>query len=958
MSDLRCPVLVGRDTEVEQLLRVVERAGKGGGDATLLLGEAGVGKSRLAEAAVDAARSRRMPVLRGRAARSPAPAPYRPLAEALLSGFRTRSAPPTELLPGFRAAFSVLMPGWLGDDVRPPADPSLVLLGEAALAVLRLLGGPTGVLLVLEDLHWADPGTLDVLDYLLDKLGGSNAAVVATVRTGEASAAEELARSLHARRQVAVVELERLPAEGVVGMMAASLGQRELPPELVAVVQEASAGLPFLVEEVLASLVAAQSLVRHEDGWRVAGPLRPAVPPSFAANVQQRMSSLSTAGRGVVHAAAVLGERFDWTLLGPVTGASHDEIAAALRQAADFQLVEEEPDGPGFRFRHALTRTAVLGTLLPPDRAALAERALAVLDVDETRDAGRLEFAARLAETAGNRERAIELLLASATAALAQGALSSSAALAERVVASDPEPETMLRALDVLLDTWVQAGDLPRVADVGRSLLARLEADGSPSDRLAQVHLRLAESCVAATDWVGAEAHLSSARTLSPTEDDALAARRRLLLARSFLGQHRPGDAAEDVQAALGIAERIHLGDVRCEALELMGRVERALGLGGAERWFTQALLAAERAGSRLAHVRALLELGIIELFRLGSPESLRRAEMLAADIGAPSLTAQASLHLGILLSFRFQLDAARAAAQRAHDAAVRYGLGLLVPAAANVLAANAAYRGQRAEAAAIFARAQPLMDVDNEVVGRQYLALGALALEDRAGAVEELRRAEALLPEASSITRSPFRPLLALLLALEGEDPVPLVDDFGGVDDHVLPSAVAELAGAAVAGRAGNRTGAEKLFARADFALQAAPWFRMVGRRLVAERAMADGWGAPALWLQEAQEFFGENSLQELARASASLRRRLGSGASRPGSEVEPQLASLGVTRREADVLTLVGEGLSNKDIALRLYLSPRTVEKHVERLLLKTGLGNRAQLAALATRLAASRT
>ncbi|MDQ4071033.1 MAG: LuxR C-terminal-related transcriptional regulator, partial [Actinomycetota bacterium] len=184
------------------------------------------------------------------------------------------------------------------------------------------------------------------------------------------------------------------------------------------------------------------------------------------------------------------------------------------------------------------------------------------------------------------------------------------------------------------------------------------------------------------------------------------------------------------------------------------------------------------------------------------------------------------------------------------------------------------------------------------------------------------------------------------------------LGDDAETASDHVLPVALAELARAARTGRAGDRTGAEKLWARADYALQGAPWFRMLGRRLVAEAALADGWGTPALWLEEAQAFFAENRLEELARASRSLLRRVGSEPSRGGGEVEPELAGLGVTRREADVLTLVGEGLSNKDIAARLYLSPRTVEKHVERLLLKTGSGNRAQLAVLATRLAAART
>ncbi|MDQ4089463.1 MAG: AAA family ATPase, partial [Actinomycetota bacterium] len=300
VRDLRCSVLVGRDVELEQLLDAIERTGAGAGETVVLLGEAGVGKSRLAEAAVAAARSRGIVVLRGRGTPSPAPAPYRPIAEALLSGLRDPEMRPPDGLSRFRAAFGVLVPGWSGDDVGLPAYPSVILLGESVLALLRVLGGPGGVLLLLEDLHWADPGTLELLDYVVDKLGASKAVVLATVRAGEASPAEKLARSLHARRQVSVVDLGRLPADDVTRMVAACLGQEHPPSELVRVVHEASDGLPFLVEEVLTALVSTHSIVRAEDGWRVVGPLRSRVPPSFAATVEERMRALSPPARRVV----------------------------------------------------------------------------------------------------------------------------------------------------------------------------------------------------------------------------------------------------------------------------------------------------------------------------------------------------------------------------------------------------------------------------------------------------------------------------------------------------------------------------------------------------------------------------------------------------------------------------------------------------------------------------------
>ncbi|MDP8992824.1 MAG: AAA family ATPase [Actinomycetota bacterium] len=957
MRDLRCPVMVGREDELEHLVTAIEQAAGGGGKAVLLLGEAGVGKSRLGEVAAAAARSRGMAVLRGRAAPSPAPAPYRPLAEALLSALRTGGERPVPDTPGLRAALGVVVPAWSDEELPAPAEPSLVLLGEAVLSVLRALGGPAGLFVLLEDLHWADPGTLELLDYLVDKLDGTKAVVVATIRAGEGSAAEEQARSLQARRQAAAVELDRLPPTDLARMVSASLGAEDVPGELVSVVQDASDGLPFLIEEVLGSLVGTEALVREQGRWQVRGPLRPAVPPSLATAVQERMARLSPTARRVVQAAAVLGDHFDWSLLRCAAEGEDEEIVAALRQAAHLQLVEEDAAGTGFRFRHALTRAAVAGTLLPPERAAVAERALAALDVDETGDAGRLGLAAQLAETAGRHRHATDLLLASASAALRQGALSSASASAERVLAGTPGPEQTLAALRILLDASVLAGNLPRASEVGDALLARLDAVGAPPRRRAEVRLRLAESCVAATDWRGTGEHLSRSAALLPTGGDDLAARHRLLQARAALGQHRPEAAADHVRAGLEVAERLHRDDLLCESLELMGRVDRALDLGHAERWFTQALVAAERSGSRLGQARCLLELGIIDLFRLGPTERLRAAEERAAEIGAPALAAQAALHLGILLSFRFEVDEARAAARRAHESALRYGLGLLVPAAAVVVAATDAYLGRQGEAVAAFERARPLMDVDIEVTGRQVLGLAALAVEDRAAALDELGRAHALCPD-SRITRSPFRPVLALLFALEGDAPPGALEGLDATSVHVVPTAVAGLARAVLAGREGDHAAAERLFWQADTALAPAPWFRMMGRRLVAEAAMAHGWGSPGAWLGEAQDFFAGAGLDEPARACRSLSRLAGSGAPRRRSAVEPELERAGVTPREADVLALVAGGLTNKEIAERLYLSARTVEKHVERLLLKTGAPNRARLAALASRLQSSRT
>jgi DNA-binding CsgD family transcriptional regulator len=125
----------------------------------------------------------------------------------------------------------------------------------------------------------------------------------------------------------------------------------------------------------------------------------------------------------------------------------------------------------------------------------------------------------------------------------------------------------------------------------------------------------------------------------------------------------------------------------------------------------------------------------------------------------------------------------------------------------------------------------------------------------------------------------------------------------------------------------------------------------RPLGLRLVAEAAFTDGWGQPVPWLREALAFFDENQYPAVAAACRRLLARAGVPLPRRGrgsSTVPHPLRARGVTSREVDVLALVMEGLSNKQIGERLYLSPKTVEKHLEHLMDKLELGSRGELAA----------
>jgi DNA-binding NarL/FixJ family response regulator len=161
-------------------------------------------------------------------------------------------------------------------------------------------------------------------------------------------------------------------------------------------------------------------------------------------------------------------------------------------------------------------------------------------------------------------------------------------------------------------------------------------------------------------------------------------------------------------------------------------------------------------------------------------------------------------------------------------------------------------------------------------------------------------------------------------------------------------------MARAAVLGRRDEQDLAAKLADEGRGAL--APLWRHLASLVLAPAAIAAGWGAPAEWLREADSFFAQAGYGEAASASRALLRRAGARVPRGGRSaagVPPPLARLGVTAREVEVLALVADGLTNQAIAERLFVSPRTVEKHVERLVQKTQVTGRGELIAYANRL-----
>ena len=377
MTDPLCPVLIGRDAETARLRSALAAAQGGAGGVMFLTGEAGIGKSRLASELAAEARARKATVLAGRAVPTSASIPYRPLTEALLQALRERAFPDDPGLTPWLPALRALIPTIGGSEDDGRGDHAAPVRGEAVLQLLRRFAGSAGLLLVLEDLHWADPDTLTIVEYLSDNLSAEAVLCVATCRGETPSAGAELVARVTGRRAAQHLALGRLTAGQVAAMVRACLPSA--PAEVIARVQRAADGIPFLVEESLAA---------------------PGVPRSFADGVRSRLATLSDDERLVLHTAALLGRQFDWRLLPAATGLDAVLVAGALEHGVGTQLLAVDADV--FRFRHMLTREAVAAELLPPRRVTLAARALAALEAAHPGLPGEAgDLAANLALQAG-----------------------------------------------------------------------------------------------------------------------------------------------------------------------------------------------------------------------------------------------------------------------------------------------------------------------------------------------------------------------------------------------------------------------------------------------------------------------------------------------------------------------------------------------------------------------------
>ena len=411
----RAPVIVGRDAVLARL-RTLAGEDEPAVSVVALVGDAGHGKTRIARALADLMRQRGRLVIEGHARAGTAALPLGVFQDALRAHRRARppqaaledplaSAFPAQLLPELGAGEAVV------EDERG-------LLFESACAYLRALGGSDGLLVVLEDLHWADPSSLALVAYLAETVRGSRVLLAVTYRPEEAPPGSPLAdlRSELLRARLAdELDLPPLGEPAVAEILAGILGSAP-DPRATETIFTLSGGVPFLVEELVREAVSSGQMDPSSGAWRAESSLR--LPRTVSDLLLAGARRLGQEDHGLLSWAAVIGERIDVRLLLGVSDLAEEPTLAGLTRLRDAGLLQGEPTDPQemrLHFRHALTRQAVLDELLAVERRRRHARILEASErlYADAPDAPLAELADH-ALAAGAADRAFRYSLAAA----------------------------------------------------------------------------------------------------------------------------------------------------------------------------------------------------------------------------------------------------------------------------------------------------------------------------------------------------------------------------------------------------------------------------------------------------------------------------------------------------------------------------------------------------------------
>jgi ATP/maltotriose-dependent transcriptional regulator MalT len=928
---------------------------------TFIAGESGVGKTRLVsefEARATAAGSR---VLVGHCLELGGTVfPYAPLIEALRPVARIDE---------------------LFHDVHGDQPVSQARLFESLLGLLVDLGRDAPVTLVLEDLHWADPSTRDFLIFLVRSARTEPLCLLATYRSDE----------LHRRHPLRPVlaELERMPGvqrialdrfsrdevgEQLAGILDAAPDQR-LADRLYARAQ----GNPLYTEELLAA---------SSEGL---GEL----PETLRDALLSRFERLPLSAQEVVRVAAVVERPMSHDLLAAISDLDAGELLEGAREAVAHQLLVTHPHGT-YAFRHALVGEAIYEDLLPGERTALhaalaetLEREPALLgDIPEATVQAELSCHWRGAH---DLPRALGASVAAGLAARRIYAYSEALRQLERALELwDRVPDAAERAgmsrCDVLRAAAAVAGN---AFEAGRAVALQREAlaegaDGAEPIELARLHAELSRYLRHATEHDESDDELRLALDLLPPEAELERAQLRDQAAKNLMLRGHLREAVAEASVAARDARRLGAPKVEAGALNTEGLSRAALGdLEEGSRLLRASVDLASREGSPADHVRAVINLSemldlsgrteeALAVVRATLPLVRSHTEPSSYDAFLETQEASELVRLGrtaeaaaalperipgdsvgstamFLYAVRAQIAVVRGedeAARHALDKLRRQSLGARDPQwieALELLSTQVAVRANRLEEARA-AAARGLAGVEGTDEGCRLLKLLWVALMVEAHGAE---RAAALGEPFDEETATTLQARLAAARSRRGQwAEGPRYDALASAEVRRLDHAL---------GRGEPDPGAW-LTAAAGFDEIALPWPAAYAKLRAAEAYVAAGdrtaAGVPLAAARAAADAMEAAPLVDACDALARRARiRLEAVADEPVMEAAP--VPLGLTRREHEVLLLVAEGCTNREIGEQLFMSEKTASVHVSRILAKLAVSGRVEAAAVAHRL-----
>src|SRR6266498_1716840 len=712
--------LVGRSEELGRVLAALRRAAAGSGGALLLAGEAGIGKSRLAVEALALARQRGFQTLEGAAYPLQADLAYAPVLEALrpcLAGLEPgRLAALVSGLPDLGRLFAGLH--------LPPPEP----LGDAALertrlfeAVSRLVqrvAAERPVALLVDDLHWADATSLELLHYLARGLEARRVLLLGTYRLDEARTHPPLRALVRSLQRLGLAE--ELPVGGLgpeaVATLAGALLGGEPPAELLGVLRERAAGTPLFVTALIRGLRDTGELFRSGGAWVLSGGSPTAVPPVVRDLVLARLERLDPADRALLELVAVASDAASAAVLGRVGGPGAQELDEGLRRLRESGLVIEEPAGSELVYRaaHPLITEVAYGELPETRRRRLHAGVAAALEALRPGDPQLLAHHYRAAAGEADPGRAMDVLVAAGQQAEelhadAEAADHYAAALALARADRPAMVEELLERLghtrsragqfEAAVAAWSEAagwhersGDRPAAARL-RGLLALAEWDRGRFDA-AEAQLAAGLEAVEGT---GADAELTDLHYV-----------RLQLLAR----QVDLAGLEEEALALLALAERSGARQAVAASAAHLARAEVAFLRGRltvAREHGLQALAVAERAGLSALAIAAHRHLA---LTAINVGDHHRAHEYAFADLALARQTGSPTLELGarfVVLAIDLVTDAWEGVLRDADELlALCYRVGY-ARGVATALAGRAfvfAHRGRTEEAARCVAEA------------------------------------------------------------------------------------------------------------------------------------------------------------------------------------------------------------------------------------------------------------